>query len=179
MSLGSRFLSGFWSLVRKQNSFLLLHLLIIILFSLFYRYMAVSGGWGLSGREVSELSSMHSSLYYSLITEFTIGALNNPESFWLRTCVMIQILTSFIFLNLWFGGPAPQDPPAKKRVKRRVKKRVKKRVLLAEIQKKCKKAIFQINVFFRDFFGTICQKKLVGRVYILNKNFSSYWDFSL
>ena len=58
--------------------------------------------------------------------------------------------------------------------KRRVKKRVKRRVLLPKIQKKCKKAIFQINVFFRDFFGTICQKKLVGRVYILNKNFSSY-----
>ena len=64
------------------------------------------------------------------------------------------------------GGPAPQDPPAKKRVKRRV--------LLPELQKKCKKAIFQINVFFRDFLGTNCQKKLVGRVYILNKNCSSY-----
>ena len=83
-----------------RNSFLLLHLLIIISFGLFYRYMSLVGGWGLSGREVSELSSMHSSLYYSLITEFTIGALNNPESYWLRTVVMIQILTSFIFLNL-------------------------------------------------------------------------------
>ena len=94
------FLKGIWSLVVKQNSFLLLHLLIISFFSLFYRYMSLSGSWGLSSREVSELSSLHSSLYYSLITEFTIGALNSPESFWLRTCVMIQILTSFIFLNL-------------------------------------------------------------------------------
>jgi hypothetical protein len=89
-----------WARIRGQNSFLLLHLLIIISFGLFYRYMSLVGGWGLSGREVSELSSMHSSLYYSLITEFTIGALNNPESYWLRTVVMIQILTSFIFLNL-------------------------------------------------------------------------------
>ena len=100
MSLGSRFLSGFWSLVRKQNSFLLLHLLIITLFGLFYRYLSLSGVWGLIDREVSELSSLHSALYYSLITEFTIGALNNPESFWLRSLVMVQILTSFIFLNL-------------------------------------------------------------------------------
>ena len=94
-----RLFSGLLGRLKSQNSFLLLHLLIIISFGLFYRYMSLSG-WGLSGREVSELSSMHSSLYYSLITEFTIGALNNPESFWLRTCVMIQILTSFIFLNL-------------------------------------------------------------------------------
>jgi len=94
------FLRSFWSLIKKQNSFLLLHLLIISFFGLFYRYMSLSGLWGLNSREVSELSSLHSSLYYSLITEFTIGALNNPESFWLRTCVMIQILTSFIFLNL-------------------------------------------------------------------------------
>ena len=93
-------LSSLLGRLKFQNSFLLLHLLIIISFGLFYRYMSLVGGWGLSGREVSELSSMHSSLYYSLITEFTIGALNNPESFWLRTCVMIQILTSFIFLNL-------------------------------------------------------------------------------
>ena len=97
-------LKGVWwrgaSLVRAQNSFLLLHLLIISFFGLFYRYMSYSGVWGLIDREVSELSSLHSSLYYSLITEFTIGALNNPSSFWLRTCVMIQILTSFIFLNL-------------------------------------------------------------------------------
>ena len=93
-------LSSFLGRLKSQNSFLLLHLLIIISFGLFYRYMSLFGGWGLSGREVSELSSMHSSLYYSLITEFTIGALNNPESYWLRTVVMIQILTSFIFLNL-------------------------------------------------------------------------------
>ena len=88
------------SVLKKQNSFLLLHLLIICMFGFVYRSMAVGGVWGLSSREVSELSSLHSSLYYSLITEFTIGALNNPESYWLRTCVMIQILTSFIFLNL-------------------------------------------------------------------------------
>ena len=93
-------LKGVWSLVRKQNSFLLLHLLIISLFGLFYRYLSLSGGWGLSARESSELSSLHSSLYYSLITEFTIGALTNPESFWLRSCVMVRFLTSFIFLHL-------------------------------------------------------------------------------
>ena len=94
------FTKGLLGRLKSQNSFLLLHLLIIIFFSLFYRYMSLSGSWGLSSREVSELSSLHSSLYYSLITEFTIGALNNPESYWLRTVVMIQILTSFIFLNL-------------------------------------------------------------------------------
>ena len=93
-------LSSMWRSLWVRNSFLLLHLLIIISFGLFYRYMSLVGGWGLSSREVSELSSVHSSLYYSLITEFTIGALNNPESYWLRTVVMIQILTSFIFLNL-------------------------------------------------------------------------------
>ena len=94
-------LRGFLVQVRKQNSFLLLHLLIICMFGLFYRYLSLSGGsWGLIDREVSELSSLHSALYYSLITEFTIGALNNPESFWLRSFVMMQILTSFIFLNL-------------------------------------------------------------------------------
>ena len=93
-------LSSMWRSLWVRNSFLLLHLLIIIIFGLFYRYMSLVGGWGLSSREVSELSSVHSSLYYSLITEFTIGALNNPESYWLRTVVMIQILTSFIFLNL-------------------------------------------------------------------------------
>ena len=93
-------LSSFLGRLKFQNSFLLLHLLIIIIFGLFYRYMSLVGGWGLSSREVSELSSVHSSLYYSLITEFTIGALNNPESYWLRTVVMIQILISFVFLNL-------------------------------------------------------------------------------
>ena len=93
-------LSSLLGRLKFQNSFLLLHLLIIIIFGLFYRYMSLVGGWGLSSREVSELSSLHSSLYYSLITEFTIGALNNPESYWVRTVVMIQILTSFVFLNL-------------------------------------------------------------------------------
>ena len=93
-------LSSLLGRLKFQNSFLLLHLLIIIIFGLFYRYMSLVGGWGLSSREVSELSSVHSSLYYSLITEFTIGALNNPESYWLRTVVMIQILISFVFLNL-------------------------------------------------------------------------------
>ncbi len=94
---------GFESLIRilkKQNSFLLTHLVIIILFGFLYRYMSYSNRWGLNSREVSELSSFHSSFYHSLITEFTIGALNNPETFWLRTCVMIQVVLSFIFLNL-------------------------------------------------------------------------------
>ena len=100
MCMVGSLLSSMWRSLWVRNSFLLLHLLIIISFGLFYRYMSLVGGWGLSSREVSELSSMHSSLYYSLITEFTIGALNNPESYWLRTVVMIQILTSFIFLNL-------------------------------------------------------------------------------
>jgi len=73
-----------------------------------------------------------------------------------------------------FYFPEPLILLKKVSQKRRVKKRVKRRVLLPGIQKKCKKAIFQINDFFRDFFGTNCQKKLVDRVYILNKNFSSY-----
>ena len=92
-------LSRFWSILSRQNSFFLLHLLIIIFFSLLYCHMA-NGFWGLSGREVRDLSSLHSSLYYSLITEFTLGSLNNPDSFWLRSLVMLQVLISFIFLNL-------------------------------------------------------------------------------
>jgi hypothetical protein len=91
--------SRFWSILSRQNSFFLLHLLIIIFFSLLYRHMA-NGFWGLSAREVRDLSSLHSSLYYSLITEFTLGSLNNPDSFWLRSLVMLQVLISFIFLNL-------------------------------------------------------------------------------
>jgi len=86
--------------LKRNNIFLSLHLLIIILFGLVYRYLSLSGSWGLSSREVSDLSSLHSSLYYSLITEFTVGALNNPSSFWLRSCVMVQVLISFLFLNL-------------------------------------------------------------------------------
>ena len=88
------------SFLKRNNIFLHLHLLIIILFGLVYRYLSLSGLWGLSSREVSDLSSLHSSLYYSLITEFTVGALNNPSSFWLRSCVMVQVLISFVFLNL-------------------------------------------------------------------------------
>ena len=42
--------------------------------------------------------------------------------------------------------------------KRRVKKRVKRRVLLPGIQKKCKKAIFQINDFFEIFLAQIVKK---------------------
>ena len=134
------FLKGIWRMVVAQNSFLLLHLLIISFFGLFYRYMSYSGVWGLIDREVSELSSLHSSLYYSLITEFTIGALNNPVSFWLRSCVMVQILTSFIFLNLQV---APLDPPAKKHRK--------KRVLMGLLPRFPKIVFFEINDFFRVF----------------------------
>ena len=78
------------------------------------------------------------------------------------------------FNKFYFPEPigAPQDPPSES-CKEAGKEAV-FRELLPELQKKCKKAIFQINVFFRDFFGIICQKKLVDRVYILNKNFSSY-----
>ena len=53
------------------------------------------------------------------------------------------------------GGPAPQDPPVKKRVKKRVKKHRKRRYLgnyYRKMRKKCKKAIFQINDFL-SFFG--------------------------
>ena len=91
---------NFFSILSRQNSFFLLHLLIIIFFSFLYRYLSMSGLWGLSAREVRDLSSLHSSLYYSLITEFTLGSLNNPDSFWLRSLVMLQVLISFIFLNL-------------------------------------------------------------------------------
>jgi len=83
-----------------QNRFLIFHVILILMFGLLYRYLSLSDVWGLSSREVSELSSLHSSLYYSLITEFTVGALNNPESYWLRSCVMLQIFVSFVFLNL-------------------------------------------------------------------------------
>ena len=93
-------LSQLKSKLRARNSFLWVHLFLVLMFGLLYWRMSSSGGWGLESREVSELSSFHSSLYYSLITEFTVGALNSPSSYWLRSCVMLQILISFIFLNL-------------------------------------------------------------------------------
>ena len=91
-------LRGFWLDLFSRNRFLWMHFLLIMLFSLFYRLVALSGNCSVS--EASDLSSFFSCSYYALITEFTIGALNNPSTFYLRSLVMLQVILSFLFLNL-------------------------------------------------------------------------------
>ena len=54
------------------------------------------------------------------------------------------------------GGPAPQDPPSE--AGKEAGKEAVFRELLPELQKKCKKAIFQINVFFEFFLAQIVKK---------------------
>ena len=82
----------------RRNRYILVHLFLVLLFSLFYRLLSVGGYCSLE--ESLELSSFFNCSYYALITEFTIGALNNPSTFYLRSLVMLQVLLSFLFLNL-------------------------------------------------------------------------------
>ena len=82
----------------RRNRFSWVHFLLILLFSLFYRLVAFHG---LCSRDEGvDLSSFFGCSYYALITEFTIGALNNPRTFYLRSLVMLQVILSFLFLNL-------------------------------------------------------------------------------
>ena len=81
-----------------RNRYFLAHLCLIVLFSVVYRYISLSGLCSVS--ESSDLDSFFSCSYYALITEFTIGALNSPRTWILRSLVMLQVLLSFLFLNL-------------------------------------------------------------------------------
>jgi len=97
MILLKKFTSGLF----KINEYFWVHLLIIIpLFTLIYHSMSLWKESGLLDRERDELSSLGSCFYYATITEFTIGSLNNPESSILRLICILQIVVSFIFLNL-------------------------------------------------------------------------------
>ena len=84
----------------KSNQYLWVHLTLIVMFSFIYRYCATLEHLGLSDKDRSDLSTMHSCVYHAAVTEFTVGALNNPESGVLRSLVVFQIILSFIFLNL-------------------------------------------------------------------------------
>ena len=92
------FSRGWLSRLFSLNRYILVHIFLVLLFSLFYRLLSVGGYCSLE--ESLELSSFFNCSYYALITEFTIGALNNPRTFYLRSLVMLQVLLSFLFLNL-------------------------------------------------------------------------------
>ena len=82
----------------SRNRYLWCHLTLMVLFGLLYRFMSWYGL--LSGREGSDMSSLGSSLYHSVMTQFTIAPLNNPGSGLLRSVAVVQVLIAFIFLNL-------------------------------------------------------------------------------
>jgi len=84
----------------ESNQYLWVHLSFIVFFGFIYRYCALLEYSGLTPKDRSDLSTLHSCIYHAAVTEFTVGALNNPESGVLRSLVVFQIILSFIFLNL-------------------------------------------------------------------------------
>mgnify|MGYP006127734473 CR=1 FL=1 len=89
-----RFRSGLLS----RNKYLWCHLTLILLFGFLYRFMSWYGL--LSGSDALDMSSLGDTLYHSVMTQFTISALNNPRSGLLRFVCVLQVLIAFIFLNL-------------------------------------------------------------------------------
>ena len=82
---------------RKQNQFLLTHLAIIFLFTNLYFFLAPYS----SEKDNTKFSeSWERTLYYSVITHFTVGFGDiTPESKLFRRLTMCQVLLAFIFFN--------------------------------------------------------------------------------
>ena len=82
--------------LKKQNELLVFHLATIVLFTIIYYYLSQK-----SEEDKSNFKSVEDSLYYTIITHFTIGFGDiSPKSKMMRRATMLQALIVFTLMNV-------------------------------------------------------------------------------
>ena len=90
------YISNIINKVKKQNDFILYHLGVICVFTVIYYYLAKN-----SEEDKSNFKSLEDSLYYTLITHFTIGFGDvSPKSKIMRRFTMLQAVIAFMLMNI-------------------------------------------------------------------------------
>jgi len=90
------FLKGFIAKIQNRNELLLLHLAIIVLFTFIYYNVSKK-----SEEDKPNFKTLEDSLYYTIITHFTIGFGDvSPKSKTMRRLTMLQAFIAFTLMNV-------------------------------------------------------------------------------
>ena len=97
------FIKTLLNIIKTNNKYLLIHLLIIFFFTNLYyflaRYSEEKGYHSEDGKKFGE--SWERDLYYTVMTHFTIGFGDiTPQSKLFKRLTMCQVLLAFLFFNL-------------------------------------------------------------------------------
>jgi len=91
-------LQKFFNSLKKQNTYIFSHLIIILVFTNLYYFLAEYTNNDADKKEFSK--SWERDLYYSVVTHFTVGFGDiTPKSILFRRLTMCQIFLAFIFFN--------------------------------------------------------------------------------
>ena len=83
----------------SRNEFLKIHVLIIVVYSLIYYYLAHTEKFGTE--EDDSFKTYTDSLYYTIVTQFTIGYGDiTPKTRLFKMLCCSQILVAFLFMNV-------------------------------------------------------------------------------
>lgn len=86
------------NLLKKQNEFLPFHLLLILVFSLFFYFYSPYTD---NTQDIENYKEYFQTLYYTMITHFTIGFGEiTPKSKSLRMATMIHVFLTFLLFRI-------------------------------------------------------------------------------
>ena len=86
-----------FKILKEQNRLLLAHVICILVFSVIYYVTASKLG---SEKDKERFNSFEDSLYYTVITHFTIGFGDiSPDSKAMRRLTILQVFIAFALMN--------------------------------------------------------------------------------